>query len=844
MSETGERLATSPRRRRRRAPNHKVEKARRALELGALSVFGLTIVGGPLLLGGAVEWAIWAIAGMSALSLLAAIAVRQPSVLEARLPLGIVFIVAIGWTAIQAVPLPCAVVRIISPGTASEADAAAAVIGEHAPAMCTLSLDPGATRIEIAKLAAAFACFLAAGLLASSGMRRSVYSLVATSVIAMMCAAYLHSLLQLDKVFGLYRPMYAKSNMLAPLMNPNHLAAFVGMGIPLLIAFGMREEFHKGRRWLWFFGAALAAVCVCATGSVSGIGSMIFGFAAFGALILARRRSNKRSARAIRVVVAGLVIGLAVMVGSLFETVTPSATSRTTTRAGMVAKAMVLAAHHPIFGVGRGAYSSAFVRHAGGQERFAYPENIVSQWTSEWGFVAALFLLFVVGREVYRRTKIFPSTISLAALAGLIALLAHDFFDFSLELVGVGMVASSLFGALIAPSGTNLDDFAKAPGDGTKLRYLIVPGLAASVLAALLLGPMLERWSAECARQRLVAAMQTDDRVAFRDTLRAAVRLHPAEPALALLAGAEATAHSDPEAPRWFTRAMVLAPGWASPHVEAARYLIVSGHQDQALLELREAAARDAQSAIPLACDIVKHSPTAAIALRSAPWNTSRVAYLDALAGCLPPATDAVRALDREITRLVPNHPSPRLRHARAALRAGQVDVALAEASSLVRQDPRLLPAQLLLGESLIAARRYQEAATAMRDAEANFGNPSPLIEMRARADAARGDAIQMRRAIDELRGLASGSRQGLASAMILLGKLETQLGNDGRAVEAYEEAFGFVPHVSTLEALAICAERLGNHEKAYQAYTRLVELQPNNPRYRAAKARLVGSSP
>ncbi|MBK8169291.1 MAG: O-antigen ligase family protein [Sandaracinaceae bacterium] len=845
MRESEERLSNAPSsRRKRRAPNHRSDKTRHAFDIAALSVFGVTLVGCPLLLGGATPWAVWASAGLSALSLLSAIAVRQPSVYEARLPLAIALVVALGWTTLQALPLPCAALRLISPNTASEAYAAARALGEGAPAMCTLSLDPGQTRIELVKLASMLACFVAAALFSSSGMRRRVHFLVAASVITMMCAAFAHWLFQLDRVFGLYRPVYADSTLLAPLMNPNHLAAFVGMGAPLLVAFGMREEHNRLKRTLWYFATALSVVCVGATLSLSGIGSLVIGLAVFALLLQLRRRGRKRSRATMAFAVAFIAIGFTIAAGSLTKVVSSPSSGQGVTRATLVGAGFARAVRNPIFGIGRGAYVAASANEGDAQRRVTSPENVIAQWSSEWGFVVAAFLFFVIGRELYKRARIHPSTVSLAVLACILSLASHELFDFSTEMLGISIVGATLLGSLIAPSGTNVDDFATVAGEGIRIRHLAAPSLAVVLIGALALGPMLTRWSSDDARERLIGYMRVDDRARFHNTLSDAVSLHPAEPSLALLAGAEAREHADPNALRWLNRAMLLAPRWASPHVEAARVLIASGHQDQALLELREAAQRDARSAIDLACSIVRRDPSPALAMRSVPTGRNREAYLDAIGACLPPTSAGVLAIDRELLRVAPRHPSPRVRAIRGQLAQHHFDEAIAEARALSRENPGLMDATAVYAEALMGGRRFPEAIEVLRRDESRFEDPSTLVRLRARAEAGRGDAQHMRAAIDELRGLASGSRHELASVMILLAQLETQLGNDGQALAAYDEAFEFQPHISILEALAKSAERQGNREKAYQAYTQLVELVPTNESYRAARTRLVGSRP
>ncbi len=215
---------------------------------------------------------------------------------------------------------------------------------------------------------------------------------------------------------------------------------------------------------------------------------------------------------------------------------------------------------------------------------------------------------------------------------------------------------------------------------------------------------------------------------------------------------------------------------------------------------------------------------------------------MDALARCASPSTEAVLALDRELLRLDPSLPRPRVRAIRASLAAGDASGALAHATALSNQNPHDRDVALAYAEALIGNRRFTEASEYTRRVEGQFSDPRPFIRLRARAQTAEGNARGMRVAIDELRGLSSGSNYDLASTMILLAQLETQLGNHPQALLAYDEAFEFQPHITIMQAIANCAERQGNRDKAYQAYTKLVEMAPSNEQYRARRDALVGS--
>src|SRR5262245_57376807 len=83
----------------------------------ALVLFGTHLIGAPLLLGGVYAWGMVAIACSALCCLLASAYARSD--LRAD-PSAVVWtsVLLLGWTALQAMPLPCGLVHALSPGAA------------------------------------------------------------------------------------------------------------------------------------------------------------------------------------------------------------------------------------------------------------------------------------------------------------------------------------------------------------------------------------------------------------------------------------------------------------------------------------------------------------------------------------------------------------------------------------------------------------------------------------------------------------------------------------------------------------------------------------------------------
>ncbi len=318
---------------------------------------------------------------------------------------------------------------------------------------------------------------------------------------------------------------------------------------------------------------------------------------------------------------------------------------------------------------------------------------------------------------------------------------------------------------------------------------------------------------------RLEALTEEGDREAFHRALVDAVRLHPAEPVFPLLGGAEAAGQADIRALAWLSRAMLLAPGWPSAHVETARYLALRGRPTQAFLELRQAEERLPGRGARLACTIVRQRPaTASELVRVFRDEGFGDGVLDRVARCLPVDSDAVVAIDRHLA----DHGvlGAAVRKARRELSAGEPADALATLEPLRQESD--LELQLTRARALTDLGRHERAMEVLARAEALADRPDRVLRLRARAEAEAGDAEAMRATMARVRRSAGGRARVTADAWITEGQLEQSLGNQGHALQAFERANRIDPGSGGLAAVAQLAERMGNLGRALLAYSEL----------------------
>jgi hypothetical protein len=812
----------------------------------ALALFWVHIVGAPLLLGGVYAWGMVATA-CSALLCLAVSAFARAD-LRANTPAVIwVSLALLGWTALQAAPLPCSLVRAIAPGAVERAAAAHAVLGASTPASCSLSYDPGATRQEVVKGIALVATLMTAWILAAVSARRDVLWMVAASALTMSCVAIAHAVAGAEKVFGIYKPVEARAPLLlAPLLNANNLGGFVALGPALWIALTHRHALPEVR-WWGRLAAVITAVTAILSLSRGAIGQVVATFVFIAGYIHLRSQRPRKEARS-RSRTGGLVVlGTGVLAAALVVYIAGTQVAEEFEVSGLgklalVGRAFAFTAEHPWIGVGRGAFSSAFLSvagRAGSEVRYGYAENFIAQWASEWGAPMTVLWIGVVLSALVRRLRTAKSLATIGAATALLGLCAQNLVDLGFELVGVATVAIALLGALLSP--TEVPSLARDAG-GVGTRAAIALALAAGAAGLIALGPHLQQGSVPALETSLTASLHAGQRSAFRETLQRAVTLHPAEPSFPILAATEALRHDDPNTPRWLNRAMQLAPDWGAPHMLAYQWLWQRGHRSQALLEFKLAAERDrSQALIEHQLCLLAHR-NGELALAVIPAGAHRRPVMEMAGRCEPRDSRASERIDGALLHEFPDSPGALERSAYRVARDGDVDRALAMFASLLRQRPDWDSARISRAEVLMLAERYGEL---IRQADRDLGVMGPahrpeLLAAQADAFSRLGDLDGMRRSLEAYRRLVGTSTDGLAETYAFEGTLQLRLENFGAALSAFHEAYRINSATRHLAAVASVARRLGNRSQELWAYMQLCDREPVGTTYCAERDRLL----
>ncbi|MGE0792228.1 MAG: O-antigen ligase family protein [Sandaracinaceae bacterium] len=781
-------------------------------------MFGLALVLAPELMGSMYGWGISLTTALVALGCaLLAWSTRAAKRTVAIPVLVVVVAISIVWTVIQATPLPRALVEVLQPSAVAASDASATLRGVNPASWIPLSISPFGTRAEIVKGLAILCSLIGGWLLVAQRMRAELAKVIAISVVTMAIVALCHLGADAERAFGIFVLPHPGNTLVAPLVNQNHLAGFLALGAPLLAGLALDSE-ERGQRILYATLAAFTGATSLLSVSRGGAASLVVGLAVLGVLAMLRRRAkeSERLSAPLALVgattVAACGLGLYVASEGLFHELEHGDLSKLT----LAGHAFGLALRHPWVGVGRGAFSAAFVANEGSEVRFTHAESFPSHWSAEWGLVMATALIAVLAASMYRAIRAARGWTQLGALAALAGLAVHELVDFATERLGVAVVAAALATVALAPS--------RRPHEtGGRLvpAAWVAAGLA--VLTTVALGLRIDATGVPELRERMETAMLAEDRAEFARVLEVATALHPSEPAFALLAGAEAARHDEPAGLRWLNRAMVTAPGWDAPHREAAAYLIRRGRITQGLLELRQAEER--RSASPeLLCRLLVARPEAAAELvRVARSDAVGLRWLDAVAACLPVGEAATEQIDDALTR---HHVrSAVFRGARRELAEGHAERVLTMLDvAQLREQPE---ARVLLARAYVALDRHDEAIACLEDA-GSMGQYADLgLRVRAEASARAGRAEAMRATMEERRLLAAGDAPALGRVWVDEAELEEQLGNDGRAIAAYERAHRLAQLPEALAGIARVAERIGQLGRAMRAYGELCSADP-----------------
>ena len=576
----------------------------------------------------------------------------------------------------QSLPLPPALSSVFSPVGTEIWRSARELLGLPSAVNTSLSLDPGASMREAIKWSMYALAFSVA---AALGRRRRAFAgplLVWGSATLVGLVTLAHQLSGATSAYGLYEPHgeFARSSI-GPLLNPNNLAGYENLGLFAGLSLLVGRE-GTVPRWVVGLGCLVCLLVGVATVSRGGLLSLGAGGAVLS-LLLARRRELRERLGARRksvwigagvAVALGALLGLVALVPNPFQHSNDAGVQKLT----VAWSTLPLMAEHFWFGVGRGAFESAFQRVLIGRDNliFSHPENFVVQWAVEWGVPAAVLALGTLSWFLRPAALGVGRSISgLIVGVGLGVLLLQNLVDLGLEVPGVALGAVVCVGSVW---GSSIQD------SGTLGRQRLWAWGAAGAVSLLLIGGLFSNLETVGDARRRVEfeyrALDIHDPEAvkkFRAALQSAVLSHPADPYFPRIGASLAFQVGDAPPMPWIGHALGLGMMSGRSHLLLARMLTRWHRNEQAVLEMRlaltyEPARMDliAKSALQLT-----HDPD--LLSRAAPEGQLGAKLLTAMAhGFSDPADKPLRMeLLRRAIRHSDDVPAPRVELAAALLR-------------------------------------------------------------------------------------------------------------------------------------------------------------------------------
>jgi hypothetical protein len=764
------------------------------------------------------------------------------------------------WTLLQALPMPIAWLRALDPQAADTWDRALVPLHEAGPAWATLSLDPIATRIEVVRGVAYLLTFVAAVRIATrrEGALFLEYVLIGTGL-SLAVAAWVHPALGADKVFGIYRPLRDPGiRHMAPLLNSNVLSGY--LNIALCVTFGHavlpRSAIPRS------IALALTAFLVATQLWVASRGGTLGMIVGIALVIWMSRMSGPGERSRLRGLLPAVLLaaGLTMVVLVSSEQAWLELAETDVSKLRLALRAMHLIPLFPVFGLGRGAFESVFpvVRNEVtlndvGYTVYTHPENIVAQWSTEWGPAVAVLAAAAIVVALRPRSALLRSPRAAGAWAALACVGVHNLVDFSSEYPGV-VIAMTVCAALVV-GGTGgvesrriVDAWAKSP------RAVAFGGVIVTALA-LPLG--LSCLGGELYQDRIALWHEALDPgvslAAFHSDVRAAMLRHPAEPYLPFTGGLRALRARDESVVGWVERTLERAAIYGPAHLVLARALSARSPA-QSRLEYR-LALEQAPELGTVASEVLRHVGGYEDATEVVVHGRARAQWLEVLEEGLETKLPASAArLDLDLAEVQPNSPALARRRALAALddldereaapwcwedRQGCVGSALTLAIEVQKLSPSRCDGFALHARAQVEGGDAAGAVKELRAAVAKVSDRTTCLEALAQiASTAKSDDVATE-TLDQITHAGCLDTKDCVMNLLWVAGFEQSRGNPHHALAILQRAHERdASDDEILRRIAGLATSVSLHVDALHAYEELARHHPEDPSYSAGVAK------
>ncbi|MFN3200089.1 MAG: tetratricopeptide repeat protein [Bradymonadia bacterium] len=777
-----------------------VKEDRFELSLRALGwLTGLILVAAPLAIGGTRREA-QIIFAAGTLITLVALAYTRLGRDGFRIPWpvwGPIALIALGL--LQLMPLPPSLIETLSPRTHEILTYSLADLGLYGPDHWRpLSLDPAATWLSVFQQGAFVATLIVCLNLGHRNARTIEGALVwGSALVAAIGLA--HWATGAEQIFGVYQAL-DRSEMtgyFSTFVNNNTLAGYLTLGT--LVGLGRLAQTQQQRtRQAMVVCTALSTVGVVLAASRGGHIALAVGLVIFWAFAHAPGQSRQPDAKrkqARLFATSGLLIGavgilVAFVVLPDWQVVLEDM-PRTEDKLAIWQDTLPYVGDFWLTGSGRGSFHMVFplyqdLKVSGS---VSHPENILLQHAAEWGVLGLIFAVgfglaawAYIARGLTRRTD----PVRWGLVAGLAAVGLQQLVDYGFESAGQALPVAAALGLAIG----------RVQLKARKPQPKRVPALALSTLVLGLGIAGLLAWKGPLAVAHSPAeattALRQDglDAKALVAAGTEAAALHPADYLIPLTVAARLA--NDPEASmaemlRWVNRAIFLFPEGGRAHLLAARLFIRAGRPSQATVEYRMAIAAEPWRDNILTREVIAQFKDPLRMLQAVPDVPAQQHRLVDQLLQQGERTKARTVLD-QVLLFHPDDLEALIRLGALCLRTRDIKCAERAATQLVK-DGR--PGDGYAFKALLAARAGETEAARLALKAAEQAGPLGVGQQRRVVQVywTLKDIEGARKAIDGLWRRVALDDGSAASALMLQGRVEADIGDRRRAIKAFSEA-------------------------------------------------------
>ena len=755
-----------------------------------------------------------------------------------------------GYTLLQLIPLPMSWLAIVAPSNADIWARSLMPLGEAGPGLAPISLDPGASWMEVLRWFSYGAVMVSMATVASRrGLRWGAMLLFITALIAAVTTLS-HGLLGMDKVFGLYTPTFKPAPWhLGPLLNPNNLAGLLNLGT--LCGLGMLLSTNaQTPRWMIAVGVTLIVGVAITCASRSGVLMLLF-----GVLVLAitnriqqRRKlgDNVGVHRSVIIIGGALALGLVLAVLGGTHRIADELLSENMRKLEIISLVLPVIDDFTWLGVGRGAFESVFpaYQQADGGIVFTHAENFVAHWVVEWGVIVAATGLFAFGFALRRsRLDVTRNTVAAGVWTGIVVVAIQNFADLGMEVPGLVFALTAAFGALWGGSQRTREETVSEPWPAPRVLSLAAAALATGTLCCAT--AVARDGLRDIASDRIALRDQILDgstpsaakRAVLHTRLREAMLRHPAEPYFAIAGALLAFQYKQGVMP-WLQRALERAPVSGKAHLMLARLLMDLGARNQALMELRLSMKHDVRMVGQATQLGARYAHNFDELKRLIPRGERAADAWASLGGAVADRDLAAQCDDKALA-VNPKRVWPRFRLGNDMVTARRNETGCADGeerdhcaaeiaahvAAIANEKPRSSMAPRLQARWLAALGQHDEGEKLLASACEEADDYIPCLQARLEV-AVELDAERFGAAAKALRVNACVEPARCAEINTLIGNMHVARGEFGQAVAVYQRAVRDDATQERWKKLADAAHQAGMDSQAIRALDQLRRLR------------------